>query len=240
LLSGVGPTDQLGVLGIRVVADIPGVGHNLQEHPSVYMYYTTKPSFSQFGSTPEGVAFIKTQHDLPDPDIQMISVPFFFPPVTGSGYTLVPILTNPQSRGHLTLRSTDPTQYPAIYANYLSSETDLQTLVKGVKLARRLSQTKAFAPFYEVEEIPGPHIQSDKEIVEYIRNNVQSTYHPVGTCKMGHDALAVVDDQLRVHGVEGLRVVDASIMPTIVNGNTNAPVIMIAEKIADQLSGRKS
>lgn len=109
-------------------------------------------------------------------------------------------------------------------------------LVEGVKLARRLAQAKAFAPFYEMETHPGPQTQSDAELVAYIRNNAESIFHPVGTCKMGHDDLAVVDEQLRVHGIEGLRVVDASIMPTIISGNTNAPVIMIAEKAADLLS----
>jgi choline dehydrogenase len=146
----------------------------------------------------------------------------------------------PQSRGRLVLRSTDPTQHPAIHANYLSREADLQTLIEGVKLARDLGQTKAFAPFYQEEIMPGPGVQSDKEIADYLRNNVESIYHPVGACKMGHDDLAVVDEQLRVRGVEGLRVVDASIMPTIVNANTNAPTIMIAEKGADLLRGHSA
>jgi choline dehydrogenase len=101
-----------------------------------------------------------------------------------------------------------------------------------------LNQTKAYAPFFEEELYPGPHVRSDNEIVEYIRNHAQTMFHPVGTCKMGHDEMAVVDSQLRVHGIEGLRVVDASIMPTIPNGNTNAPVIMIAEKAADLISGQ--
>ena len=126
--------------------------------------------------------------------------------------------------------------HPAIFANYLANEEDIKKLVKGIALVRSLNQTKAFAPFYEGNARPGPQIQSDKEMVEFIRNNLQTMFHPVGTCKMGHDNLAVVDEQLRVYGIEGLRVVDASIMPTIVNGNTNAPTIMIAEKIADQTS----
>lgn len=104
-------------------------------------------------------------------------------------------------------------------------------------MVRRLNQTKAFAPFYQGDAHPGPQVQSDKEMVEFIRNHLQTMYHPVGTCKMGHDDLAVVDEQLCVYDIEGLRVVDASIMPTIVNGNTNAPTIMIAEKIADLLRG---
>jgi choline dehydrogenase len=237
LLSGVGPADQLRALNIRVVADVPGVGKNLQDHPSVFMYATTKPSFSQFGSLPEGIAFVRTQSYLLEPDIQLLMVPSFFPnTVQGAGYTIVPVLVSPQSRGHLTLRSTDPTQYPAIFANYFANQADLQTLVRGVKLTRELSQSKAFAPFYERGADPSSQIQSDWEIVEYLRNTVQTLFHPAGTCKMGHDAMAVVDDQLRVRGIEGLRVVDASIMPIIPNANINAPTIMIAEKAADLIS----
>jgi choline dehydrogenase len=234
MLSGVGPADHLRALDIPVVADVPGVGSNLHDHLNVFMYYKTKPSFSQFGNAPEGVAFIKTQPDLPDPDIQIISIPCLFPPgVVGNGCTIAVVPTHPQSRGRLTLRSKDPKQYPALLANYLAVQEDVETFVKGVKLARKLSQTQAFAPFYEAEVSPGPQVQSDQEIVEYIRNNVASMLHPVGTCKMGHDEMAVVDEQLRVRGTEGLRVVDASIMPKIVNGNTNAATIMIGEKAAD-------
>ena len=191
----------------------------------------------------EAGAFIQTQSGLPEPDIQYHFFPNLIPTVYNSldikkhGYTLVPAVVTPQSRGRLTLRSTDPKQYPAIHANYLADEADLRVLVEGVKLARRLGQTRAFAPFYQEEMLPGPRVQSDQGIIAYIRNGVQSLYHPVGTCKMGHDDQAVVDEQLRVRGVEGLRVVDASIMPTVVNGNTNAPTIMIAEKIAALLRG---
>lgn len=115
--------------------------------------------------------------------------------------------------------------------------TDLHRLVEGVKAIRRINKTQALAPFYAQEVEPGQQVQSDAEIIEYIRNTAQSAYHPAGTCKMGRDELAVVDEQLRVHGIEGLRVVDASIMPTIVNGNTNATIIMIAEKASDLIRG---
>lgn len=239
LLSGVGPVDQLRALDIPVVADIPGVGYNLHDHPNVNMYFTTKPSFTQIGSTAEGVAFIKTQPDLPKPDIQFILTPYLYPPLTDYGYTITVVLLNIQSRGHLILRSTDPTQPPAVFENYLADEADLSKLIKGVKLGRRLSQAKAFAPFYEAEVQPGRQVQSDQEIVKFIRNNLQTTSHSVGTCKMGHDEMAVVDEQLRVRGIEGLCIVDASIMPTIVNAFTNAATIMIAEKIAALLTNRK-
>jgi choline dehydrogenase len=239
MLSGVGPADQLQALDIPMVADVPGVGSNLQDHPRLDTYYTTKPSFSQFGKAPEGLAFIKTQQDLPEPDIQLLAAPFFLnlprvPP--GKGYTVIIALVSPQSRGRLMLRSSDPTVHPALFANYLANQEDLQKLVKGIKLVRGLNHTKALAPFYEGDAHPGPQTRSDKEITEFIRENLDSFYHPVGTCKMGHDEMAVVDDQLQVRGVEGLRVVDASIMPTVPNGNTNAPTIMIAEKGADLIS----
>ena len=237
LLSGVGPADQLRALDIRVVSHVPGVGHNLQDHPGFDMFFATKPSFTQHGNEPGGIAFMKTQPDLPDADLQLLFCPFFlFPTVPGKGYTIVVLPTHPQSRGHLTLHSTDPTQPPAIFANYLAHEAEQQTLVKGMKLVRRLAQTTSFARYTERETIPGSQVQSDAQIVEFLRENVRTISHPVGTCKMGHDEMAVVDEQLRVRGVEGLRVVDASIMPIIPHGNTNAPTIMIAEKVADMIA----
>ena len=139
----------------------------------------------------------------------------------------------PESRGSISLRSSDPLEPPVIQPNYLASEADLRLLVEGVKLARRLARTKAFDAYRGEEFCPGPKTVSDEDIADYVRNTVESVYHPVGTCKMGSDPAAVVDARLRVRGVEGLRVADASVMPTIVRGNTNAPTIMIAEKAAD-------
>jgi choline dehydrogenase len=237
LLSGVGPSDQLQALAIPVVADVPGVGHHLQDHLGIEMYFKTKPSFTQFGTISEGVAFVKTQPGLAEPDIELMLSPFFlFPVAPGNGYSVTIVLVTPQSQGHVTLRSTDPTKPPAIYANYLAHETDQQKLINGIKLARRLSQTTSLAHFTDVEALPGSQAQSEREILEYVREHARSIDHFIGSCKMGHDDLAVVDDQLRVHGVEGLRVVDASIMPTTVRGNTNAPTIMIAEKGADLIA----
>lgn len=238
LLSGVGPADQLRALGIRVVVDLPGVGNNLQDHPIVAIVAATKPAFTEFGTASEGIGFVKTHPVLSEPDLQLLMSPFIQSPLpleVKHGYIIFLALVQPQSRGHLQLRSTDPREHPAIFANYFADPVDMQRLVEGVKVVRRLNQTQAFAPFYEQEVAPGQQVQSEAELVEYIRNNVQTFYHPIGTCKMGHEKLAVVDEQLRVHGVEGLRVVDASIMPTIVNGNMNAPTIMIAEKISDLL-----
>jgi len=185
----------------------------------------------RFGNTPEGIAYIKTQRDLPEPDIQLIIAPYFVPvtvpKVPGKDYTVAVI----QVRKDVAILCCARLILQCIL---LSSQTILrirkiQKLVRAITLVRRLNQTKAFAPFYEGDAHPGPQIQSSKEMVEFIRNNQQTMFHPVGTCKMGHDDLAVVDEQLRVYGVQGLCVVDASIMPTLVNGNTNTPTSMIAE-----------
>ena len=262
LLSGVGPADHLRSLNIPVVADLPGVGENLQDHLFVSVCYASSQPLSLFGvetmenlqeymefqrgpltsNVAESGAFLKTSPDQPEPDLQFHFAPVAYvnhglTPPEGHGYTLGPTLVTPRSRGRLTLHSANPSQHPAIFANYLSDEADIRVLIEGTKLARRLAHTKAFAPFHDGETLPGPQIQSDDDIVSYIRRTAETLYHPVGTCKMGSDSLAVVDEQLRVRGIEGVRVVDASIMPTVVNGNTNAPTIMIAEKASDLIKG---
>jgi choline dehydrogenase-like flavoprotein len=145
-----------------------------------------------------------------------------------------------QSRGHLRLRSSDPFEAPAIQPNYLSCQADLDALVEGVKFARRVVRAEAFAPFRGAETCPGSQAEDDKAFADHIRNFAETHYHPVGTFKMGNDPMAVVDDQLRVHGILGLRIVDASIMPIIPAGNTNAPTIMIAERAADLIQGSTS
>lgn len=262
MLSGVGPAKHLKALGIPVVADLPGVGQNLQDHPAiVVLYSSTQPislahaqevdnlqDFIEHKKGPltsnvaEGGAFVRTQADLPMPDLQYHFAPVYylnhgFTTIEGDGYTIAPCALHPRSRGYIALRSTNPAEAPVIQPNYFADETDLQVLIEGVKLARKLGETQAFATFRDVETHPGPQAQSDEEIAEYIRNNVETLYHPVGTCKMGNDPMSVVDTHLRVRGVEGLRVIDASIMPTVVGGNTNAPTIMIAEKAADLIKG---
>ncbi len=258
MLSGIGPAEHLKALGIAVVADLPGVGQNLQDHPFlpvayqctqpvsliraettrslvVYLLFRKGPLTSNIG---EAGGFIKTRPGLRAPDLQFhfgaayyLSHGFVRP--EGHGFTFGPTLIRPESRGSITLRSSDPFEPPAIQPNYLSCEADLRVLVAGIKLARRMAQAKAFDPFRGAERFPGAAVSSDAALAEYVREVAETCYHPVGTCKMGSDSLAVVDARLRVHGVEGLRVVDASIMPTIVSGNTHAPTIMIAEKAAD-------
>jgi choline dehydrogenase len=191
----------------------------------------------------EAGGFVNTQSGLSAPDLQFHFGPVYyinhgFTRPSGHGFTIGPTLLQPHSRGSITLRSRDPFEHPIIQANYLADEADLQVLVEGVKLARRFAQTQAFAAFRGEEVLPSTQAQSDEAIALYIRNTAETLYHPVGTCKMGNDPMAVVDTNLRVYGVEGLRVVDASIMPTIVRGNTNAPTIMIAEKAADLIKGK--
>ncbi len=147
-------------------------------------------------------------------------------------------MLHPESRGSITLRSADPLKPPAIQPNYLAAEADLATLVEGVKWTRRLLQARAFDRYRGEELHPGADAHDDAGIAAAVRRLAETLYHPVGTCRMGTDPLSVVDSRLRVHGVEGLRVVDASVMPTIVSGNTNAPVIMIAERTADWIRQR--
>jgi len=192
----------------------------------------------------ESVAFISTTNQNPDLELH------FIPLHVGEGYdydaynlstfprtdgfTILPTLLKPKSRGKVTLRSSNPLDSPQIQPNFLSEAEDLQILLKGAKIALKIIRQSAFEPY--LEKIIAPlSYQNDQEIIEHIKKSIETVYHPVGTCKMGNDDMAVVDDRLRVHGLKGLRVVDASIMPEIVSGNTNAPVYMIAEKAADMI-----
>jgi choline dehydrogenase len=152
-----------------------------------------------------------------------------------SAFTSSVCQLRPYSRGHIAIRSADPMEYPGIYPNYLSDERDHEVAIGGIRVARRIVQAPALAPHILSEYVPGAEYQTDAELLDAARRFSQSIYHPSCTCKMGHDAMAVVDERLRVHGLQRLRVVDASIMPEIVSGNTNAPTIMIAEKAADMI-----
>jgi len=185
--------------------------------------------------------FIKSDPAQPVPDLQWHFVPFIYsnhgqqlmPLLKNYAYTLMTCFLRPESRGRLRLASADPLAPPLIDANYLATERDMQVLVKGLRKAREVMQQAAFKPYSSGEMAPSPALQTDEQLRDYIRANSETIYHPVGTCKMGRDAMAVVDARLRVHGLQGLRVADASIMPTLVGGNTNAPTTMIAEKAAD-------
>ena len=195
-------------------------------------------------------AFCKSRPDLSGPDIQFHIMPATFDmeklalgkmELEGlPGLNLAPCQVRPESRGYVRIVSPDPTAYPSILANYLSDPLDQEVTVAGLKWARRIAAQPALSRFIEHEILPGDALQSDEELLGYARMAGGTLYHPVGTCAMGHGPAAVVDPQLKVHGVEGLRVVDASVMPRLVSGNTNAPTIMIAEKAADMILGKVS
>ena len=187
----------------------------------------------------ESGGFVRTSEDEPAPDLQYHFAPSYFMehglanPEEGRGLSIGATQLRPESRGRITLNSDDPFDAPRIDPNYLSEERDVEVLVEGIRRAREIAQQSSLSQYVEREVWPGEDAQTDEEIAQHVRETCHTVYHPVGTCKMGDDDEAVVDDELRVHGVEGLRVVDASVMPTLVGGNTNAPTIAIAEKAAD-------
>jgi choline dehydrogenase len=260
LLSGIGPPDELERAGISTVHNLPGVGKNLQDHVMVSVgYLCTKPvTMASAESLPnlmryflfkrgplvsnvaEAGIFLRTKSKLAEPDLQLLFGPAYYvnhglTPRKEHCFGFGPTLITPESRGEISLRSTNPLEPPAIRANYLSTEADMQVIVHGVRLSRQLAHSKAFEIYRGEELHPGTSAQSDNEIAEFVRREAETLYHPVGTCKMGSDSMAVVDARLRVRGIEKLRVVDTSIMPRIIAGNTNAPTIMIAEKAADMI-----
>jgi choline dehydrogenase len=238
MLSGIGPAGHLRELEIPIVLDLPGVGQNLQDHlaPNVVYRSNYVGSIPETSNYAEGDCFVKTRPDLPAPDLQII-----FAVWNGEGpgaplvYAFGVLLLRPHSRGWLRLASSDPFDAPLIDPNYLSADADLGVLVEGFKIARAIGQAPALDPFRDLETVPGTWLQGEDAIRTLIRETAGTVFHPVGTCAMGNNASAVVNDRLQVHGIQALRVVDASIMPTLVGGNTNAPVLMIAEKAADMI-----
>jgi choline dehydrogenase len=264
LLSGIGPANDVSRHGIRAVHHLPGVGKNLQDHlhgavkhtcgAPVSLYSVLKPSalvrhvpyYLMTGKGPasempiETLAFVKTRPDVVAPDLQYHFVPVLYADhgrvmIHRHGWMGYYNMQRPKARGEIALKSADPLAHPAIQPNYLQNETDLRTLRDGFRILREVFRQKAFEPYGGKEFMPGPAVQTDEEIDAYHRASGESLYHPVGTCKMGQDEMAVVDETLRVHGLDGLRVVDASIMPSLVSGNTNAPTIMIGEKAAEMI-----
>lgn len=264
-LSGVGPAELLKRHGIDVVLDAPGVGNDLQDHMQVRIVMRCSQRitlndiinhplrrvlagarYAAFRKGPltiaagTAAAFFKTDPRLATPDIQIHFIPFSTDKMgdqlhTFSGFTASVCQLRPESRGSLKIRSADPAAPPEIRINYLASETDRRANVDGLRILRKILAAPALQPYVTDEAYPGSKVIADEDILAYCRQTGSTIYHPTSTCRMGNDALAVVDERLRVRGIEGLRVVDASIMPDLVSGNTNAPVIMIAEKASDMI-----
>jgi choline dehydrogenase len=261
LLSGIGDADQLTEHGIEPQVDLPGVGKNLQDHLFSFVVYESQQDGTlddagrlrdlatyfllKRGPLTSNIAesggFVRTEHADEAPDLQFHFAPAYFMnhgfdnPEDESGISIGATQLRPESRGQISLRSADPHDNPRIDPNYLDADADLETLIAGVRKAREIFRAEPFDDVRGEERWPGEDVETDAEIEAHVRETAQTVYHPVGTCKMGDDDRAVVDDRLRVHDVEGLRVVDASVMPTLVGGNTNAPTMMIAEKAAEMI-----
>jgi len=236
-LSGIGPADHLRKMGVPVVADVPGVGENLQDHLLVRMSWHLEEAQPQLIILSE-VNLFTYSRSVPDtvsPNLQYMFAPFFFPEygALDAGITLTPVISLPESRGTVRLRSNDPADPPVLNLNYLSTENDVQCLQYGIELGRELMSSKLLASATGTEVVPGPDLKTTEQITQYIRDTAVTVWHPAGAARMGTDDMAAVDPQLRVRGVDGLRVIDCSIMPTIVNANLQATVITIGEKGAD-------
>ena len=269
LLSGIGPASELKFNGIKVVADRPGVGKNLQDHLELYIQMKSKKPVSLFKywnpigkawvglrwfiskSGPgasnqfESAAFIRSKAGVEYPDIQYHFLPLAVRydgklPVKGHGFQAHVGPMRSQSRGYIALRSSDPKEPPKIQFNYMSHETDWADFRNCIRLTREIFSQPAFEPFADSEISPGKDVQSDEQLNDFIRDNVESAYHPCGTCKMGDksDPMSVVDPETRVIGIDKLRVADSSIFPQITNGNLNAPSIMVGEKASDHILGK--
>jgi choline dehydrogenase len=242
MLSGIGDAKHLRSLGIPVVVNLPGVGQNLQDHLQIQVarQTTQKLEFDPKSNLSEAGLFFNSEDnrsDIPDGQLYFgpdIYVPTGFPS-PDLGYTGVVSFNYLKNIGSVKLRSSKPTDTPVIRMNYLQKQGDIRRFVAGLKLLRQIFKSRAFNAFESMEIAPGDSVKSDAELEAYIRAYAGSGHHPAGTCKMGKssDPMAVVDNELRVHGVEGLRVADASIMPTLIGGNTNGPTIMIGERVAD-------
>jgi choline dehydrogenase len=261
-LSGIGKPEILESHGIAVQHELPAVGENFRDHltpriiwrvkdPRVsynhkargigsvieaFRYLLTGGGFFSLPSAPM-VAFLKTSADLATPDVQLHLVPYSVKdPKTRKLQEFPSMQLRPESLGSIHIRSPDPDVAPAIRFNFLDAAVDRRTLVEGVRMMRRIANASAMDHLRGEEFSPGREVETDAQILDWIRNNSQTAYHPIGTCRMGQGPGTVVDERLRVHGIEGLRVADASIFPTMPSGNTNAPAIMVGEKAAELLS----
>ena len=266
-LSGVGNAAELGDLGIKVIHDLPGVGENMQDHLEAYIQYASKQPVSMspalkwynkpwigfqwlfFRSGPaatnhfEAGGFIRSNNQVNYPNLMFHFLPLAIrydgtAPSEGHGYQVHVGPMYSDAKGSVKINSTDPLVHPRLRFNYLSTEQDRQEWVEAIRCARHIMNQPAFAPFNDGEISPGPSVESDEEILDWVRRDAETALHPSCTCKMGQDAMAVVDPlTMQVHGLENLHVVDASVMPYVSNGNIYAPVMMLAEKAADLILG---
>ncbi len=268
LLSGVGPAADLRALGIPVVADLPGVGAHLQDHLEVYIQYqclqpvSMQPTATQLWRRPfigaqwlflrsgpgatnhfEGGGFVRSNDDVAYPNLMFHFLPLAIrydgsAGAKGHGYQVHVGPMYSDARGSITLKSTDPTQHPALRFNYLSTDQDRREWVEAVRVARGILNQPAMAPFNGGETSPGVGVRTDDEVLDWVRRDAETALHPSCTARMGVDDASVLDPlTLRVHGLDGLRVVDASAMPYVTNGNIYAPVMMLAEQAADRIAG---
>jgi choline dehydrogenase-like flavoprotein len=259
-ISGIGPAAHLKSIGVEVVHDLPGVGANLSDHFAVRITHRVKDEVSvnqlarglrlvreigRFAATGRGaltfgvttaMVFCRSREGLASPDLQLLFTPGSYDQrgigrlEQEAGMTIVVCAVRPDSRGTIMARSGDPFAPPAIRPNYLSAPSDLRVLLAGIDHARRIFAAPALAPHSSAETMPGADTRSEEALTHFVHEAGMNLHHPVGTCHMGEDPMAVVDSRLRVRGVGGLRVIDASVMPTVTTGNTNAPTIMIGEK----------
>jgi len=270
MLSGIGPGKALTDLGIPVVVDSPAVGKNLQEHPNAtvsidvnvrtynvdvnspwmamhalnWLFFGRGPATSPY---PHAVAFFRSQPDLAHPDIQAMLGPFAFSfdeggirPYLKPAVTAVASLSYPHNRGQVRLRSANPADTPIIDHALLDSDDDMAALTRACRVLRQIFQAPAYAPYLIRERLPGPSVQSDADWDSYIRSTAFLGYHPISTCAMGPDESSVVDPKLRVRGIDGLRIVDASVFPHHMSGNINAAVIAVAERASDMLRAEQA
>ena len=264
-VSGIGPAAHLKSIGVEVLHDLPGVGANLSDHYTPRVSHRVKGLISindlsrgprlvgevarwlatgrgalTFGVT-SAMVFCRSREGLESPDLQLLFTPASYDQgkfgtlEREAGMTVAVCLARPQSRGTVMAASPDPFAPPTIKPNYLSAPADMPALLSGLEITRRIFAAPALAQHSQGETLPGPAVRASHELQDFVRRTGNTLYHQVGTCKMGDDPMAVVDSRLRVHGLAGLRVIDASVMPTVTTGNTNAPTIMIAEKAADMI-----
>jgi choline dehydrogenase len=239
LLSGIGPAEHLSEIGVDVVHELPGVGENLHDHPLLGLVFEAEGEIAPgTANLAETSMLWRSDPSLVSPDMQFmfIHVPFHPPHLQAppNSYTFG-IATIPDSRGWVRLASADPVAAPLIHPNYLGEDSDVQRLLLGIEKARELNAASAFSEWGTREVLAGEHVQDEAGLRDFVSRGTGTYYHPVGTCRVGTDDEAVVDPELRVHGIDGLRVADASVMPTIVCVNTNAASIMIGERAADMI-----